>query len=181
VLGVPNLEVRSALSQLLLTEATPSDKANFYQAQISDTILSGNSAILRDTVTAFLASIPHDWHRRNNIAKFEGYWSTVIYTLFAGLGYDVIPEDTTNKGRIDMTVKTKQGIWIFEFKVKGQDTSSCASPLAQLRERGYALKYAGSVDADSKTIPVREVGIVFDPATRNIERWEMGECIVNMK
>ena len=47
----------------------------------------------------------------------------MVYTYFASLGYEVIPEDTTNKGRVDLTVKTRTGIWIFEFKVVGIDKS----------------------------------------------------------
>jgi len=37
--------------------------------------------------------------------------------MFASLGYELVVEDTTNHGRIDLTVKTKQAIWLFEFKV----------------------------------------------------------------
>ena len=29
-----------------------------------------------------LAGIPHDWHRRNDIARYEGYWSSVFYAFF---------------------------------------------------------------------------------------------------
>ena len=77
-----------------------------------------------------------------------------------------MPEDVTNRGRIDLMVKTRTGIWIFEFKVKGLDRSGDRSPMAQLRERGYAEKYR----ADGRS--VRQVGIVFDPETRNIDVWE---------
>jgi len=173
-LGFPNHEVLFALTGLFRDEVTGLRDQPQYGDRVYDAILSDNPVALRAAITAFLASIPHDWHRKNNIARFEGYWSTVIYTLFAGLGCDVIPEDTTNHGRIDMTVKTKQGIWIFEFKVKGHGTGGCASPLAQLRECGYSQKYFGTPGSDGKVLPVREIGIVFDPVSRNIERWEEG-------
>ena len=39
--------------------------------------------------------------------------------------------------------------------------------MVQLRERGYAEKYR----ADGRR--VYQVGIVFDPETRNIDLWEM--------
>ena len=81
----------------------------------------------------------------------------MVYTYFASLGYEVIPEDTSNKGRVDLTVKTRSGIWIFEFKVIGIDKSGDESPLEQIRKRGYAEKYR----SDSR--PIYEVGIVFDP------------------
>mgnify|MGYP002683411807 CR=1 FL=1 len=91
----------------------------------------------------------------------------MVYTYFASLGYEVILEDTSNKGRIDLTVKTRTGIWIFEFKVFGVDTSGDESPLDQIKRRGYAEKYR----SDSRRI--YEIGIVFNPETRNIERWEI--------
>ena len=89
-----------------------------------------------------------------------------MYAYFASVSYEVVPEDVTNRGRIDLTVKTKSGIWIFEFKLKGLDRSGDKSPMVQLRERGYAEKYR----ADGRI--VRQVGIVFDPETRNIDVWE---------
>ena len=89
-----------------------------------------------------------------------------MYAYFASVGYEVVPEGVTNRGRIDLTVKTRTGIWIFEFKLKGLDKSGDKSPMVQLRERGYAEKY----QSDGRRL--RQVGIVFDPETRNIEVWE---------
>ena len=139
---------------------------------IVEAIEKKNGENLKNIVTSFLASIPHDWHRKNNIAEYEGYWASVIYTLFAATGYDVIPEDTTNCGRIDLTVRTETGIWIFEFKVKGIDKSGGKSPLAQLREKNYAEKYRGRAGKNGAVLPVYEIGMVFDPENRNIENWE---------
>ncbi|MEI6386612.1 MAG: PD-(D/E)XK nuclease domain-containing protein [Spirochaetota bacterium] len=51
-------------------------------------------------------------------------------------------------------------------KVKGLAKSGDKNPLVQLRERGYAKKYR----ADGRRL--RQVGIVFDPQTRNIEDGE---------
>jgi hypothetical protein len=63
---------------------------------------------------------------------------------------------------------TRTGIWIFEFKVQRSDVRQDESPLAQIRERGYAEKYR----ADGRN--VYEIGIVFDPESRNIVTWEVG-------
>jgi hypothetical protein len=126
----------------------------------------GDTDALRGVIHSFFVSIPHDWYRKNRLSEFEGYYASVVYAYFASVGYELIPEDTTNKGRIDLTVKTRTGIWIFEFKVKGLDRSGDGSPLAQLREKGYAEKYR----ADGR--PLRQVGVVFDAESRNIEAWE---------
>ncbi|MFZ4616684.1 MAG: PD-(D/E)XK nuclease domain-containing protein [Rectinemataceae bacterium] len=51
-------------------------------------------------------------------------------------------------------------------RVKGLAKSGDKNPLVQLRERGYAEKYRADVRR------LRQVGIIFDPESRNIEGWE---------
>ena len=68
---------------------------------------------------ALLAGIPHDWHRRNEIARYEGYWASVFYAHFAALGLDVAAEDATSRGRLDLAVRLGAHVYLFEFKVAG--------------------------------------------------------------
>jgi hypothetical protein len=56
-------------------------------------------------------------------------FAPLVTTYFASLGLTVIPEDVTNRGRIDLTVIGPKGILIFEFKVQGVDRSGDAAPL----------------------------------------------------
>jgi len=174
VIGFPNLEVRKSVASLLLIEASGIREKEQYADRLGSAIERNNPEDMHLTIRAFLASIPHDWHRRNNIAEYEGYWSTIFYTLFAGMGYEVIPEDVTSRGNIDMTVKTAQSIWIFEFKVK--DTSGSRygfNPLAQIEGKKYAAKYRNAAFKDGKSLPIFQLGIVFDSVTRSIEKWEV--------
>lgn len=165
-LGFPNREVREAFNrQILHLLQGGSDTVPL--PMIRTALEMADFDLLRTVFHSFFASIPHDWYRNNPIARYEGYYASVVYTYFASLGYEVIPEDTSNKGRVDLTVKTRAGIWIFEFKVLGIDTSGDVSPLHQIQRRGYAEKYR----SDSRQI--YEVGVVFNPETRNIERWEI--------
>jgi hypothetical protein len=55
--------------------------------------------------------------------------------------------------------------------VKGLNelTSGDKSPLEQIRERKYAEKYRHAGKR------IHEIGFVFDPDSRNTERWEVGE------
>lgn len=133
----------------------------------------GDTDALRGVIHSFFASIPNDWYRKNRLSGFEGYYASLVYAYFASVGYEVIPEDTTNKGRIDLTVKTRTGVWIFEFKVEGLDRSGVKSPLAQLNEKGYAQKYR----SDGR--PLRQIGIVFDAESRNIEAFALLRAIID--
>jgi hypothetical protein len=166
--GFPNLEVKSAFSSLMLSILGGSADVSVNQLDLDSILNAGDPKRLREVFHSFFASIPHDWYRKNQLSGFEGYYASIVYAYFGSLGYVVIPEDTTNKGRIDLTVMTRTGIWIFEFKVQRSDARQDESPLAQIRERGYAEKYR----ADGRS--VYEIGIVFDPESRNIVTWEVG-------
>jgi len=167
--GFPNLEVKSAFSSLMLVSLTHTSETSFNQQNLDKVLNAGDTNRLKDVFYSFFASIPHDWYRKNQIAGFEGYYASIVYAYFASLGYQVIPEDTTNKGRIDLTVITKTGIWIFEFKVQGSGHSHEINPLVQLQGKKYADKYL----ADNK--PIYEIGVIFDSQTRNIITWEVGK------
>ena len=115
VLGFPNIEVRTSLNTLF-SEALSGRNAPEKRDRLYALLDAGDISGLHTLFHAFFASIPHDWYRKNQISRFEGYYASVIYTYFASLGYEVIPEDTTNHGQIDLTIKTNKAIWLFEFK-----------------------------------------------------------------
>ena len=117
---------------------------------------------------AFFAGIPHQWFTRNDIANYEGYYASVFYSYFAGLGVEVTVEDSTNLGRLDMAVRFGGRIYLFEFKVVEQ--SGAGSALAQLEARRYADKYRGRGE------PVHLVGVEFSSRTRNVERFEVSDA-----
>jgi hypothetical protein len=172
-LGFPNLEVRSSFSRLALetTLEAPEQTAGT-RNRLREVLYAGDSAGLRELFTAFFESVPNDNYRKNTIARYEGFYATVVYAYFASLGLTVIPEDVTNRGRIDLTVIGPKGIWIFEFKVRGVDKSGDAAPLEQLLRKGYAAKYRGRTGADGQPLPLRQIGIIFDAATRSVSGWE---------
>ncbi len=177
-LGFPNLEVRSSFSRLVLENTVGEKKLVSAQRNILwNALEKSDPDALRDIFHGFFASIPNDWYRKNPICKYEGFYCSVVYGYFASLGLDMISEDTTNKGRIDLTVKTPWGIWIFEFKVKGLDRSKKPDqdPLDQLKSKGYAEKYQPGTPGNPASLPVRLVGIVFDPETRNLDLWRVEE------
>lgn len=168
ILGYPNTEVRTSLnalfSEVLIGRNFSSHRNHLYELLEAD-----NTNALEGFIKALFASIPHDWYRRNQISMFEGYYASVVYSMFASLGYEVIAEDTTNVGRIDLTIKTKRAVWLFEFKVKCSPDREDTSPLAQIHEKRYAKKYQG------KGMVIHEIGITFDPKTRNIVHFEVSE------
>ena len=80
--------------------------------------------------------------------------------ILAGCGVELIAEDVTNRGRIDLTLKIDNNIYVVEFKM-GKNNG-----LKQIKEKEYHLKYLSS----GKNIYI--VGIDFDEEKRNIGNFE---------
>ena len=152
-LGYPNREVRQGLSESLLDRLAPDPRRERHAARLYDVLAAGDAAGVEAPLRGLLAGIPHDWHRRNEIARYEGYWASVFYAHFAAPGLDVAAEDTTSRGRLDLSVRLGAHVYLFEFKVAessgsvraasatGSSPKSTGAALAQLKERGYADKY----------------------------------------
>ncbi len=64
----------------------------------------------------------------------DGHYASVFDCCLVALGYDVAVEDATNKGRIDLALRVKTRVYLFEIKVVEQDPKGKA--LAQLQARG---------------------------------------------
>ena len=85
-----------------------------------------------------------------------------MYVYLQSIGVEIVGEDVTDRGRIDITVKFPKMIYIMEIKVTEQD------PLRQIKEKGYYEKYL----SEGKDIYL--VGISFDPEKKNVRDlvWE---------
>ena len=161
-LTYPNLEVRSSLTDHLLESyAKNSQQKRRNLDKLYALLQEGKVEQLEALFTSFFASIPYDWYRKNQLAGYEGYYASIFYTYFSALGLDLIAEDITNQGRIDLTIKIAGLVYLFEFKVKGQ-CSDDNQALKQLLNQKYHEKYR----AHSSKIFL--IGIEFDPETRNI-------------
>ena len=163
---IPNKEVRFGIMDYLTrmlytTEFHTNDRVKLYQ-KIYYAITDNKPEDLKLAFHTFFASIPVDWYRKNNINKFEGFYASMFYAFFAAQGFDIIPEDFTNKGRIDMTITTKTGIFIFEFKMKTNPKNA----LQQIKDKKYHEKYLNQ----NKEIYL--IGIEFDEEQKNISKFE---------
>ena len=162
-LGYPNREVRQSLNQSLLRAMAPSGNGpagGRLPELLAENDFRGVEALLR----AFFDGIPYEWHTRNEIARYEGYYAAVCYSHFAAAGLDVVVEESSSRGRADLVVRFERQVFLFEIKVVERDAAGSA--LAQLRERGYAAKYRAAGR------PVHLIGIEFSREARNISHFE---------
>lgn len=84
--------------------------------------------------------------------------------IFASLGLDIILEDVTHYGRIDMTVKFNENIYLFEFKVVEFFPEGKA--IEQLQAKNYAQKY------QALNQPIHLIGIEFCKESRSVIGFE---------
>ncbi len=165
-LKIPNLEVRTALNHCLLADLFYPEtnlKRNKFSSSLYHVFVDKEPAKLELLFKSFFESIPHQWYRKNDIAKYEGYYHCLFYTAFSSIGFEAIPEDTTKGGDIDLTVIADSAIYIFEFKM----IKSANSAMEQIKERGYYKKYLEY----GKQIFL--IGIEFDNKKKNISDFEL--------
>ena len=160
-LGYPNREVQQSLNRSLLNRMTgDSSRRAAHSAQLYDLLLANDFAGLKTLFHAFFASIPYEWYTSNDIAHYEGYYASVFYSYFAGLGLDITVEDSSSHGRLDMAVLFNENVYLFEFKVVEMTSEDAA--MAQLKAKHYADKYRGLGQ------PIYLVAVEFSRETRNL-------------
>ena len=166
-LGYPNREVRQSLNDSLLEYLTRDASGSMTENRLRllDVLGANDFPGLKDLFRSFFASIPHQWHTNNDIARYEGYYASVFYSCFAGLGLDVTVEDSTSHGRLDMAVCFNRNVYLFELKVVERAGEGAA--MAQLRERRYADKYRARGE------PIHLVAVEFSANERNVVGFEV--------
>lgn len=174
-LDYPNFEVRQSLNDSILANmfANDSGEISNYKFQMKNVLISNDFDRLKTVLISFLASIPHNWYTSDTIQHYEGYYCSVIYTFFNAMGLNVLPEDKTNLGQIDLTIQLADKIIILEFKML--QNGDVADALQQIKDKRYHEKYL------SLNKPIYLIGAVFDGETRNICEygWELLKIVRN--
>ena len=165
-LGYPNREVRQSLNERLLRALTPDpSRQGERDIRLYELLRANDFAGIRTFFESFFAAIPYEWHTKNDIANYEGYYASVFYSHFAALGLDVTVEDSGSRGRLDMAVRFNGNVYLFEFKVIERAGDGAA--MAQLKERRYADEYRGLGQA------IHLVAVEFSSETRNLAGFEV--------
>ncbi len=164
-LGYPNREVRESLNAALRNRVLEATAERVQQAdRLGEALESGDLAGVEEQMRTLLAGIPHQWHGRNPMGSYEGWYASVLYAHFTSLGADVRAEESGSRGRTDLVVRLNRRVWVFEFKIRERAEPGAA--LRQLQERGYADRYRGLGE------PIHLVGVEFSAETRNVMQFE---------
>ena len=160
-LGFPNGEVRYGFLEYLIPyyTAVTNDESGFHIAKFYRELEASQIASFMERLKIFFAKIPYELDNKN-----ERHYQAIFYVVFTLIGQYTEAEVSSANGRPDAVVKTKEYIYIFEFKLHG----TAEDAVRQIEEKGYALPY----QSDGRQIVT--VGVEFCKEQRNISRYLVG-------
>ena len=158
LLGFPNMEVKEGFVNFLLPYYIPpkTNKSEFDVALFVTDLEEGNIEDFMLRLQTFLSACPYEIQ-----AEQERHFQSMMFILSSLCGFYTELEKHTNKGRMDMTIKTDQYIYLFEFKFN----STAEIALQQIYDKGYAEPYK----MDGRQIVC--VGVNYSSEARNIDKW----------
>src|SRR5574344_174522 len=159
-LGFPNKEVENGFMNYLLPYYTPVKKTDtaFFIASFVDDVRKGRPEEFMKRMATMFSRTDY-----KIVGDAELYFQNAFYLIITMMGFYTDVERTTSEGRIDMTVETKDYIYIFEFKLDGTPEEA----LQQIEEKGYAKPFA--MDARK----LYRVGVNFSSEKRCIDGWKI--------
>lgn len=160
ILGFPNEEVKYGFLNFaasFYSHVSESD-TSFYIGKFVHELETANVEAFLTRLRAFFADFPYELN-----TKTERHYQVVFYLVFKLMGQFIQSEVQSAIGRADAVVKTRDCIYVFEFKLDG----TAEEALRQIDEKGYLIPYI----TDGRRLV--KVGVSFDAASRNLGEWLM--------
>ncbi len=159
-LGFPNLEVEQGFTNFLLPfYIRNKDKkaSDFLEDFVSD-VEEGRPERFMSSMKTLL-----DGNDYSIIGELEKYFQNVMCLIFKLMGFNVDVEYKTATGRIDAVIKTKDYIYLMEFKVD----VPAEKAIEQIDSKDYALAFA----ADERKL--YKIGVSFSSEKRSISEYKI--------
>jgi hypothetical protein len=141
-LGIPNEEVRKSLMRYLMAAY-----ANFPVSQVGTThrrmirqLVDGDASAFELAIQEMFARIPYQLH-----IPREAYYHSLLLLWLNLLGFEIMAEIPTDKGRIDAVWTWEERVVIAEIKFanKGACETLLNAAFAQIKKNRYHERYAG--------------------------------------
>lgn len=158
VLGYPNKEVEQSFLDFLLPKYinTEENMSTSFLIAFARDLRAGRIEEFLTRLKTFFAKTPYDL-----IKDTENHYQTVVFIICKLLGYYTEAEYKIVNGRIDMIIKTKDYIYVFEFKFD----KSAKEALEQIDSKDYPLAF----QQDERKL--YKVGVNFSSQTKNIDEY----------
>ena len=137
LLGIPNFEVRQALSEVVLPTLAMRKNNDIQspQAFLNLYLSVGNLPEAMKCLKALVADVPYSNKKLASMDMEERY-RLILSTIFNAIGCRVEVEKMIATGRIDMVVETIHIIYVLELKLSNNGGIDAATE--QIRSRQYA-------------------------------------------
>ena len=158
VLGYPNREVEQSFLDFLLPKYinTEENMSTSFLIAFARDLRAGRIEDFLTKLKVFFAKTPYDL-----IKDTENHYQTVVFIICRLLGYYSEAEYKIVNGRIDMVIKTKDYIYVFEFKFD----KSAKEALEQIDSKDYPLAF----QQDERKL--YKIGVNFSSQTKNINEY----------
>lgn len=159
ILGFPNEEVSSGFySDLLKIISRKNLNGPFDPALFAENVIDGKPEEFLVQIKSLLSGYSY---MEIQDEPREFHFQTLIKAICLAVGLDVKAEAHTSQGRVDLTMQTKNFIYLIEFKVD----STPEVAIQQIILKNYADKYL----SDSRRI--FKIGANFSTKTRSLTGW----------
>jgi Holliday junction resolvase-like predicted endonuclease len=134
-LGYPNKEVRISFNEDILPLVLKEEIRENIAGKIIEILKGEKLEELREQIEVLISNISYVHY------KGESSYVIAIFSLLYSTGLNVITEDNTDKGRIDLVVIVNKGIvYIIEVKVIEREEEK-GKAIRQIKEKEYYKKY----------------------------------------
>ena len=157
-LGFPNEEVEEGFVKYLAPfylSKTHNRSAFDVRSFVSD-VRSGKAEQFCVRLKSLFSDTPYEL-----VKDLENHYQNIVWVVFKMLGFYSQAEYHTSNGRIDLVISTPDYRYVMEFKLDG----TAEEAMEQIKSKNYSLPFA----LDNKHTYL--IGMNFDSATRNIERY----------
>lgn len=163
-LGFPNREVEQGFYNQLMKVYIPSAESDteFSMIDFYDDIVEGRAEDFMTRLQGLFSDFNQDGF---NLMEIEQHYQDVIFIIMKLMGFYVQIEYKTASGRIDLVVKTREYIYVFEFKMN----KTAEEALAQIDSRDYLLPFK----SDSRRLI--KIGANFSDAIHSLDSWIIKE------
>ena len=159
-LGLPNMEVAESFSRALIPiySGYTDIECDRLLVKMRSAVIDGEADRFMELLQTFLEGNPYG---NTEMAKRESYFKNNIYIIFRALGFLPRAEEQTCSARMDVMLRTRRFIYIFELKTDG----SVSKAMDQIEDKGYDLPYRHS----DKT--VIRIAANYSTERNNIDSW----------
>ena len=157
-LDIPNQEIRIGLMESLLPNYVSNETVEGQTtiSQMCEHIIYDRLDEALKLLKAYLLTVP-----QCDNTNYEGHYQQLLYVLFSLLGYEVDVEVRTDKGRIDIVMRTDYAIYLMEVKIN----KTAVRARKQIDVKRYGDRFA------LEKRPIIKVGINFSTDKHTLTGW----------